>query len=361
VYDLATGESQVIGPKVDGFRALCFTTDNRRLFTLDESWSQIRCWDLETQSAIALGDEADTTALELAYSPDGRWLAASGSDREVTLRLWNMETLEQVAGFNKADRKSKRPESSGAPWNFHITCLRFSPDGRELFGVVESEVRAWSIPDGKLARKIPIGAAGVAIPLPDGKHLATGFWAENSDVVIWDAKSGEKIRSLQDHWQPVIAVAASPFGSVLASGSRDHTVVLWDLRNWQRGRVLEGATEEIERVAVSADGARVAAGTQSSALLWDAESGKSLLRAALPIFWRRVLEFSPDGKILAVGDTQLRLFDATSGNELKRVQALERPVAALAFAPDGRQLAMASLDGTIWLWDVNRLLDSGKK
>jgi WD40 repeat protein len=73
-----------------------------------------------------------------------------------------------------------------------------------------------------------------------------------------------------------------------------------------------------------------------------------------------VLEFSPDGKVFAVGDTQLRLFDATSGNELKRL-ALERRVAALAFAPDGRQLAMASLDGTIWLWDVNRLLDSGKK
>ncbi|MEG4198316.1 WD40 domain-containing protein [Microcoleus sp. Pol12A5] len=68
----------------------------------------------------------------------------------------------------------------------------------------------------------------------------------------------------------------------------------------------------------------------------------------------RSVIFSPDGKLLATGDTDgiVRLWEASSCREILTCKGHTNVVESVAFSPDGKILASASYDKTIELWDV---------
>jgi WD40 repeat protein len=53
------------------------------------------------------------------------------------------------------------------------------------------------------------------------------FMSRDETVIIWNAKSGERIKTLEGHSYPVNSVSWSPDGKYLASGSGDGTVIIW--------------------------------------------------------------------------------------------------------------------------------------
>ena len=62
---------------------------------------------------------------------------------------------------------------------------------------------------------------------PDGTILATG--SHDQTIKLWDAATGRELATLRGHTGNVYTVAFSPDGSLLASGSLDGTVRLWDM------------------------------------------------------------------------------------------------------------------------------------
>src|SRR5262249_19780817 len=130
-------------------------------------------------------------------------------------------------------------------------------------------------------------AVGALAFSPDGKTLASGTWPQT--VILWDVKTGRLKQRLAGHSDEVISVAFSPDGTVLASGSRDKTILLWDMETGRLEARLMGDSDEVISVAFSPDGKTLASGSGHKVVLWETPSaavsaaGRLRRRRAAPV------------------------------------------------------------------------------
>jgi WD40 repeat protein/transcriptional regulator with XRE-family HTH domain len=198
----------------------------------------------------------------------------------------------------------------------------------------------------------------------DGKWWAVGDL--QGQVHVWEGVRSQTLSlSLLAHTDMVEALAFSPNGRTLASGSIDGTVKLWDLSSngsGSRGTLLwTGRQRHPLSLAFSPDGRLLASiGMEATVRLWDSQSGKNLQTLAHPSPVHAVA-FSPDGSLLASGcaDGEIRLWERQKGTSLvfsPLISVRTSWVQSLTFAPDGRTLASTgSGDQTVKLWEVTSL------
>lgn len=190
-------------------------------------------------------------------------------------------------------------------------------------------------------------AAVNAIALsPDGRLLASGSGENN--VKLWDAASGREFRTLTGHSGEVRAVAFTPDARTVASASDDTTVKLWEVATGRELRTLHGSSAA-RVIAVAPDGKTLASvGSASTVTLWDIAAGREV--RTLP---GSAIAFSPDGRTVAAGgaDGSLKLWDTAMQREVRAFAGHARPVTEIVFATDGRLLVSAD-DTVVKLWDV---------
>jgi WD40 repeat protein/serine/threonine protein kinase len=187
---------------------------------------------------------------------------------------------------------------------------------------------------------------------PDGKRIVTG--SKDQTAKVWDALTGKQLLTLTGHHAAIPSVAFSPDGRRILTGSRDATAILWDSATGGRVMSLTGHQGDIWGVAFSHDGLRIATGSSDrTARIWDAESGALLL--PLQGHGQDVgdVPFSPDGRRLATGsdDHTARIWDATTGKKLFKLQH-PAPVGRVAFSPDGQRLVTGCDDHVARVWDA---------
>jgi WD40 repeat protein len=350
--------SRLTGP-ADYVDSVAFSPDGKTL-AAGSADDTVWLWNLTDPARPAqLGPPLTGPAYgvnSVAFSPDGKTLAAGSVDG--TVWLWNL-----------AD--PARPAQLGPPLTGPagaVLSVAFSPDGKTLAaGSVDQTIRLWNLPSNVLTG--PANSVSSLAFSPDGKTLAAGNY--DSKVWLWNladpARPARLGPPLTGPAVSVESVAFSPDGKILAAGSVDHKVWLWNLADPARparlGPPLTGPTGIVDSVAFSPDGKTLAAGSADDKVwLWNlahparpARLGQPL---AGPAYGVSSVAFSPDGKTLAAGsfDDKVWLWNlADPARPAQLGPPLTGPAGAVfsvAFSPDGKTLAAGSNDSKVWLWNL---------
>jgi WD40 repeat protein len=255
-----------------------------------------------------------------------------------------------------------------------IQTLAYSPDGRTLaafegpFGGVTA-IHFWDLAEGKNRYSIPVEAEPVA--LSDDLRLLASVPANEepseTTVFIRYADAAAPLAAIpfpDDVAADVAALAFDPAGKTLVVGY--YTIEGDGQRFWIERRAVSGRKEPVRLssegppvcFAFSHDGRTLACGRADDVVtLWDLKK-KKVTADLTQKAWARVVAFSPDGGTLAAtAGLSVTVWDVASAEQRILLKGHKKQVNSLSFHPDGRTLATAGHDGTVRLWD----LETGKE
>lgn len=389
VWEFATGRPRLSEPfTAEGpVRTFTFSPDGRNILAgSDDVTAYI--WNIASGGEVRLGG-FQTAVVHVAWSPDGRYIAASD---EKVLNLWDTEN-----GF----REVQPPQSRG---NVAFKGINFSPDGRFLFANGgDGILRVWRTAsldrDPQVFRVHQSGISGLTFS-PDGQWMATsdldGFvWLWRMDTLtpetllrtgagdaaapqfspdstlllaadeagrfyVWRVQSDAALAQIQTGDRPFKALAVA--GDELLYGGVEGVIGRWNWATGATGQFTAG-NRQLSTLAVSPDGELVAAGDISGMIWLLRRADGKLLRS-----WQahpndvRSLIFLPDGAGLASsgGEPVIRIWNLDDGDLLRTLRGHSNDVNDLALAADGQSLFSASHDGTLrrWQWQTGQQQES---
>lgn len=185
---------------------------------------------------------------------------------------------------------------------------------------------------------------------PDGARLVSG--SGDRTAKLWDVASGELVRTFPNgHSEALTSVAVHPNGKRLVTGSADSTPRLWDLDSGRLIRGYQGRNAAVASVALG----RVdllTASADGSARLWKMGTGSSqrAFRGHLTEAW--ISRLSEDGRRLLTGgrDGVTRLWNLDAGAQVRAVMSSDRMAGGMAMNSDGRYIAMPTDNGVVRLF-----------
>jgi WD40 repeat protein len=346
LWDVATGREKI--PHVGHERSiwcLAVSPTDGTVYT-GGSDRTIRRWDPDSGRELGIVARLDLPACTMAPSSDGTTLVV-GTYRSAG--LWNVSDRREVRHL--ADQNIG-----------YWSCVAYSPDGR----TVAADGRVWDVATGKvlltLRGPIPgpetnplnIGTATLPNPgygpkpqpeprllgdcpiayTPDGKQIIT---VQREGIQVWDIASGRSVRwavrtkRISSHGyghQTAFStdrrlVATCGEAGVSDPAKIDRTIHIWDLTAGQEIRTLHAAPgSAFNAVAFSADGRLLASGSWSN----DRSRGGTV-----------------------------SVWDVATGRELRRFSGHRESVNVVAFTPDGRSVVSGSDDATALVWDIDDL------
>ncbi len=201
------------------------------------------------------------------------------------------------------------------------------------------------------------GLVNAVAVTPDGKRIVSG--SGDKTIRVWDLEAGAPIGSpIEGHEGWVNTIAVTPDGKRIVSGSGDKTIRVWDLETGAPiGSPIEGHKGSVHDVAVTPDGKRIVSGSGDKTIrVKDLETGV-LIGSPIKEHKKSVnaVAVTPDGKCIVSGsnDHTIRVWDLETGAPIvSHIVGLEDSVDSVVVTPDGKRIVSGSRDNTIRVWDL---------
>jgi WD40 repeat protein len=337
LLDAATGKRQHPFKGIRFVTNLAFSPDGRTLAAVsDAPDATLRLWDVETKEARVLTGHTGNI-LGLSFHPGGKLVATAALDG--TVRLWGVTPLTPFPSPPGGEGKGVRGQAVRT-FDFRSAgpayCAAFTPEGRYLAAGLDNGTIAILRVPALPPKYVPAEAAKLPAPPDLAKRPAAADALKREDIpeeLLKMAGGGDKDKALAElvaifgedrHAQgdrrcQLYTVAFSPDGKTLAFGGTQNAVRLIDL----------AAQPPREQT-------------------WNPRGRQTIVTS---------LAFSPDGKLLACAreNGSIHLWDVAGGTELRPLPGLDGWVAQIAFSPDGTLLAAAGQvnnDAVVRLWKV---------
>jgi WD40 repeat protein/serine/threonine protein kinase len=321
--------------------------------------------DVASGEPIGHGLNVAGPLIDAAISPDGLQAVtvaatASGPDNATggaggELRFWNTETGQ--------------PEFDAVSLPARPSSVTYSPDGQSVAANCRGgtivlidprqggQVRCrWRWTGAPISNLTP----GVTFT-PDSQSFLT--WGIDHNLRVWQTATGDPRYAPLQHEHDCTDATASADSRFLASASRDKTVRIWDAAT---GECVGGPLRHpdfVFRVRFSPDGRHVlTGGDDAMARLWDWRTG----RLVCPPFRHSAgvygAGFSPDGRwiLTASWDKTARLWEWCTGKSLSPPWSLEGVGSVVDIAPDGSHAAVSGWMSTIYIFNLDDLVEPDK-
>jgi WD40 repeat protein len=276
-----------------------------------------------------------------------------------------------------------------------VTSVAFLPDGRYFLSGGQFAIRppagslqSWNVETGAEEHRVKLRwlpTVSIAITR-DGRWLAAGdLGRDEMNIRVLDAAAMREKVVLGGHKGGTCSVQFSPDGGLLISSGRDGAVRYWDTTKWtETGKFVANADVgplNLCEMAISPGATpllAVSSGKRGMEIaLWNYQS-RRLLRRLVGHTWPvNTVSFSPDGKLLVTGTTNLSaglllppeehdpqmqelwVWDVEKGTAIASLPGHRYTVTAAAFSPNGSLLATADLLGSVMLWNTADLVRAG--
>ena len=290
-----------------------------------------------------------TGVCALAFSPDGKILAAGYGFSDAVIRLW-----DAVSGASLGELIGHRGM---------VTHLFFAPDGLLLYSASSDHtIRVWDVNQHRQVAWLnghPGGFTGLAL-CPDGKTLVSS--SNDGSVRVWDPDHKPRPPAYV-----VLPVQSARFGAPFTSDSRQlitasltNSVIVWDVASTREVERIPDLGTNNMSIALSPDNRLVAVGNTGGVVkVWDRDSRrlvKQFIAYPLPIYW---MGFLDQGKSLvtvcAIPHLRMetRRWSTVSWLEMPFPQMEEGWTLGVAQSPDRQLLAVGHYGRPLRLWDAS--------
>ena len=300
----------------------------------------VHAFDGKSGASAWAGQRAhDGGVLAMAIHPGGTTFATAGQDGRVL--VWDV-----------AEGRAKQAIDVGAGW---VENVAWSPDGQWLAASCSRQVRAYGADGAEAWRSDDHPSTVSAIAWSPAGELATACYGR---VTFFGASTG-KLRQKLEWKGSLVSIALSPDGDIVACGSQDNSVHFWR-RSTAQDSMMSGYPGKPSALAFDDTGTLLATGGGERVTVWSFHGGGPegtrpgvLDQHVQPV---TTLAFAPRALRLASGgrDGAVVVWSLRRDGEGRPTGAavVADVVAELHWRPDGRALAALDAQGDVTVWRV---------